>query len=433
MSLNFIKHIDRFIGVPLCWLFSMIHSLSKVFHTERLSHASQPKKALFIELSEMGSTVLAYHSILEIKKQYPNIRCYFLIFKQNAESIRLLDIIPDEYILTINVKNPFSFLVDTCRILSFLHKQQIDTVINMELFSRFASLLSYLSGAKLRVGFHSHYTEGLYCGNFLTHEVSYNVYQHMSLNYLALVNALASKQKETPFLKAPLGDTVVRCHKIAKDPKVQVDLHNRLGEYVKVEEHHRLILLNPHPGVLPIRAWPVEYYKILCKELLKDPSFVIVIVGLPDAYAIADNICHYSQSNRCINFVHKTKSIYELVQLYHMTELLITADSGPAHFASFTDIKSIVFFGPESPALYKPLGNNNIALYSYFSCSPCFSAFNHRTSVCKNNRCTRIMQPEYVARLAHECLLADATDIPLSQRFFSDERFIYKDVSKIVL
>ena len=40
----------------------------------------------------------------------------------------------------------------------------IDTVIDLELFSRFTALLTGLSGADRRVGFHRFHNEGLYRG-----------------------------------------------------------------------------------------------------------------------------------------------------------------------------------------------------------------------------------------------------------------------------
>ena len=41
--------------------------------------------------------------------------------------------------------------------------------------------------------------------------------------------------------------------------------------------------------------------------------------------------------------------------LYTLSELLITNDSGPAHFASMTPITVITLFGPETPLLFRAL------------------------------------------------------------------------------
>ncbi|PIT93873.1 hypothetical protein COU00_02030, partial [Candidatus Falkowbacteria bacterium CG10_big_fil_rev_8_21_14_0_10_43_11] len=86
----------------------------------------------------------------------------------------------------------------------------------------------------------------------------------------------------------------------------------------------------------------------------------------------------------------------ELIDLYNIADVLVTNDSGPAHFASLTPIKNFVFFGPETPKLYAPLGKNTHIFYSDFPCSPCLSAFNHRHTSCKDNKCLLVISVEEV-------------------------------------
>ena len=41
--------------------------------------------------------------------------------------------------------------------------------------------------------------------------------------------------------------------------------------------------------------------------------------------------------------------------LFHASDLLLTNDGGPGHFASLTPIRTLMFFGPETGKLYGPL------------------------------------------------------------------------------
>ena len=109
------------------------------------------------------------------------------------------------------------------------------------------------------------------------------------------------------------------------------------------------------------------------------------------------------QNNRCINLCNGT-TLTELLALFHIARALIANDSGVAHISSLTPIKKFIFFGPESPQIYAPLGENSFVLYSNFPCSPCFSAFNHRNSACKDNKCLKIINPNDVFRLMKEHL-----------------------------
>jgi ADP-heptose:LPS heptosyltransferase len=149
----------------------------------------------------------------------------------------------------------------------------------------------------------------------------------------------------------------------------------------------RLIAVNPNASkLIAIRKWPVERYAELVKRLLDDPRNACVITGLAsdaeDARAIVDRV----RSERLVDLTGKT-SLRELIDLYNIADLLVTNDSGPAHFAALTDIDVVVFFGPETPLLYKPLTARCTVMYSHYACSPCVSAFNQRRSVCTKNRC----------------------------------------------
>jgi ADP-heptose:LPS heptosyltransferase len=149
----------------------------------------------------------------------------------------------------------------------------------------------------------------------------------------------------------------------------------------------RLIIVNPNASkLISIRKWPLDRYAELVRRLLENPDHACVMTGVAseqeDAMFIADRVT----SDRLVNLVGKT-SLDDLIGLFSIAEVLVTNDSGPAHFAALTDIDVIVFFGPETPKLYKPLTDRATVLYAGFACSPCVSAFNQRRSVCTNNRC----------------------------------------------
>ncbi len=158
----------------------------------------------------------------------------------------------------------------------------------------------------------------------------------------------------------------------------------------------KIIVLNPDAGkFLPIRAWPLEKYSQLTKKLLSDKNNYVVIMGVKPARKQAAEICQTVNNPRCIDLVGKTK-LSEIIDLFNVSCMLITNDSGPAHFAALTPIKIVVFFGPETPKLYAPLSHNKRIIYSNFACSPCLCAFNHRKTSCKDNQCLKTISVDYV-------------------------------------
>ena len=100
---------------------------------------------------------------------------------------------------------------------------------------------------------------------------------------------------------------------------------------------------------------------------------------------------------RCIDFTGKT-NFRELLALYSIAKIMITNDSGPAHFASLTQLFTILLFGPETPRLYRPLGNHHKDIYAEFACSPCVSVYNAKKSPCEENRCLKAITVDQVLK-----------------------------------
>ena len=139
----------------------------------------------------------------------------------------------------------------------------------------------------------------------------------------------------------------------------------------------------------------MKNYCELAKKILQEDAY-IVITGVNSEKKDALEICKSVNYNeRCIDFTGKT-TIKELIDLYNVSRIIITNDSGPNHFASLTPIKIIVFFGPETPKIYGTLSPNAVIFYSNFACSPCVSAFNHRRTPCKDNKCLQIIKVDDV-------------------------------------
>ena len=126
---------------------------------------------------------------------------YFLIFKRNEPSLRLLNTISHENAFTLDDSSLWSLARTTLQFLRWARARQIDCVIDCELFSRFTALLAGLSGARHRVGFYKFTNEGLYRGEMLTKKVAFNPHIHIARNFLSLVHAVYADDREWPFAK----------------------------------------------------------------------------------------------------------------------------------------------------------------------------------------------------------------------------------------
>jgi ADP-heptose:LPS heptosyltransferase len=400
MNIKFQRTVDRIAGVPICLMLSWFERLRNFLFGSPVP-SSQPRSILIILLSEMGSLVLAQPMFAKLKRQYPDASLYSLMFAKNREVMDLLGVMPPEHVIAINDTSLRNFVWDAFKALATMRSLKCDVVIDCELFSRVSSIFAYLSSAPIRVGFHPHTQEGLYRGTFITHPIMYNPYRHLSQQFLTMVMAIDSNG--TPRAKAaaieltppPLLEfTKEELQQIGA--KLHADFPALMGK--------KLILIYPDGGILPIRAWPLQYYKELCKALLQE-GYAIALIGLPTAKPLAYQIAEHCMHPHCIDLIGYTKSIRHLLALFNLADLLITNDGGPGQFAALTRLRTLVFFGPETPALYSPLAPNIEYLYTALSCSPCLTAYNHRNSPCDgDNQCLKQITPKQVLNKARELL-----------------------------
>ncbi len=402
LNINFQRAVDRVAGVPICALLSWVERFrSALFGVPVLT--TPPKRILIILLSEMGSLVLAQAMFAKLKQQYPNAELHILMFKKNREVLDLLDVMPSEHVITLNDKSLGQFVPDILSAIRVMRALKFDVVIDCELFTRVSSIFAYLSGAPVRVGFHPHSQEGLYRGSFITRPVMYNPYRHLSQQFLTMVAAIESSG--TPMAKGAAAE-------LSAPPLLQFaagelqQVGDKLHADFPVLADKKLVLVYPDGGILPIRAWPPEYYKQLCATLLQE-GYAVALIGLTDAKPLAQQIMAHCAHPHCIDLTGYTKSVRHLLAIFNHAALLITNDGGPGQFSALTRLPTLVFFGPETPALYSPLAPNIHCLYTALSCSPCLTAYNHRNSPCDgNNQCLKQITPQQVLSKARELLQA---------------------------
>ncbi|GBE12240.1 ADP-heptose:LPS heptosyltransferase II [bacterium BMS3Bbin14] len=394
MNVDLMRTIDRRVGVPLAFLLTLARRTAGLL---RRPAPQMPKKILFVELSEMGSTILADPAMRKAKEKFA-ADLYFVIFQKNRASLDLIGTIDPARTFTIREDSLLNLTVDTVRFLFWVRRQRIDTVIDLELFSRFTALLTGLSGAVNRVGFYNFYNEGLYRGELLSHRVAYNPHIHIAKNFIALVNSLIAAEQEVPYSKQPVADEEIRLPVIHYDERelqgMRERVRRRYPEYDR--DKNRLVLINPNASeLLPQRRWlPERYLELIQRILQAAPDILVLITGAPAETMEAAAMCEKIGRERCINFAGALK-LGELPLLYSIAEFMVTNDSGPGHFSAITPLPTFVLFGPETPKLYGSLGNST-PIYAKLACSPCVSAANHRKTPCRDNKCLQAITVEAV-------------------------------------
>lgn len=400
ISVNTMRAIDHWVGVPLCAIVSpliaLMDGIKNIFGRDNAT----PKKLLFIELSEMGSAILVDPAMRNAQARGAEL--FFLIFKSNRASLTLLNTVKPENIFTIDSSSLGGLIKDTLRFLIVARYRRIDTVIDLELFSRFTALLTGLCGARRRVGYHIFHGEGLWRGFMLTRKVHYNPHIHITKNFLSLIHAAFAKEIEVPFSKIHIPDSEVRLEQAIIHQSVLEKVRARIEKMAKdagityTQGKERLILINPNASdLLPQRRWAQQRFSELIQAVHQHyPNDLILITGSPAEFVYVDKVRSVANVKNALNFAGQV-SFAELPPLYTLSDVMVTNDSGPGHFSAVTPLRTVVLFGPETPALYGSIGNS-IAITANLACSPCVSAANHRKTPCHDNVCMQAITVDQV-------------------------------------
>jgi len=387
MQVDTLRFLDRYVGIPLCWVFTLARRLAGAAGRNRSLPA--PHKVLIIKLSEMGSTVLAHPALAELRRRRCDVELFFLVFKQNAAILEVLELAPPSNIIAIDYQSTTRLAVSGLRAIWRLLREDIDTTIDMDFFSRLTALISFLVCRGNRVGFHRYTNEGLYRGDLLTHPVLYSPHVHTSVAFMALIRTLFEDPNDKPHYRGRIDEKDLVLPEFMPAQNDVTSVWSKL-EAAGISDNaaQTIILINPNSSdIFPLRKWPLDYFAELCDKLLKElPSSWLIITGVRSERADAEYIKQRLPNPRCIDFTGKT-SFRELLALYSIAKILVTNDSGPAHFAALLQLPTVVLFGPETPRLYSPLGEQHTNLYAGFACSPCVSVYNGKKSPCEENRC----------------------------------------------
>jgi len=384
VGISTLQRTDRWIGVPLCAILTV---LRRIFESAGPPGPRQVRRILFVKFAEQGSTVLAYPAIHHAIDMVGRENVYFVVFEDNRFILDAMEVIPAENVIALSAQSPFALALSALRAVRRVRKIRIDAVVDMEFLTRFSAMLTFTTGAKTRVGFHTFFGDGPYRGDLMTHRLLYNPHLHTSEMFDAMVEALSRDPAVlptfdfTPSVNLPLPRFRPSPSEVAEIDALLQRENPRIGSAP-------LILLNPNASdLLPLRRWPPLRYVELARRLLERyPELFIGFTGGPSEAGPNNRLADEVGSSRVIPLAGKT-TLRQLLVLYTRSEVLVTNDSGPAHFASITPTRVVTLFGPETPALFAARSPNATVLWAGIACSPCVNAYNNRQSVCRNNLC----------------------------------------------
>ena len=386
MTPRAILRFDRVVGRPLCFFLTAIRRLRWMGWGQ---HSPEPPcRIIFVKLIEMGSTVLAMPAFAEAARKVGRNNIFILVFESNKAILDAVPLFPSENVLTVDDACLSSFVISMLRALRRIRAEGIDTAIDLEGLTRASAAITYLTGAKTRVGYHNYTSEGPYRGRLFTHELSYNFQHHVSQMFLAMVRAIEADTEQMPLLKERMPDVMSDIPRFVPSEKDIGRVTSLMRKAAGRDVSGPIVLLNSNcSDLLPLRRWPVERFVELGRRCLQAVSgLTIIVTGGPTETEAAAKLAAQIGAPGALSMAGQT-TLRDILTLCTLSDVLVSSDSGPCHFAALTEIHIVALFGPETPELYGPIGKRVVNIRAGLACSPCVNMLNHRFSPCTDNRC----------------------------------------------
>ncbi|MFN8369039.1 MAG: glycosyltransferase family 9 protein [Bacteriovoracaceae bacterium] len=393
--------LDRYFGQILCFLFGFLplieRKLRKYFSFNQDVN-SKSKKVLIVEFFEMGSSMMAYHGLLELSKKIGKNNLYCLCSTTTKSSWVLIDIIPKENIYAIPSNTFSSFVLGFFSTIWKVRANSFDAIIDFGPLTRISALAATLIKSEHLSGFCNEGGEGYFRGFHYDRLVPYSQNHHAVYNFLTLMRVGSGEDPEKVLKHEYVFEEIATAKYTSRDEIKEVVL-KKLKEFLKSPQADTtpLFLLGPDVGAnLPQRNYPKSGYVSLIQKLLKTyPNAAVIFIGTKENEQYCQDLVRVIADARVINFCGRTATLEELLELFYLGTMYIGNDNGLQHFASMTTVPFISFFGVETPGVYGPLGNG-MTIFQNFVCSPCVTMLNHKSTKCSNNLCLSTIPVENI-------------------------------------
>ncbi len=269
------------------------------------------------------------------------------------------------------------------RVSNLLIERKIDCIIAPHRSFR-TTLLTFLSKPKFSVAFNRNSLSFFY-----SKRVKYHKHYHEIDRNLSLLKAFEDTKKN-----------------FVLNINIELEIHPADKNYIEnklnlldIQDDHILIAVAPG-SVWKTKRW-LEGHFIELISMFNFNGFKPVLLGSKEDYEICKRI---SDNTDGINFAGEL-TIPQVIYLLSKTNLLVTNDSAPTHFAGLVNCPTLTIYGPTSPIFgFYPRGKHDKSIQiDNLKCKPCSV---HGSDDCpiKTHSCMRDLKPNLVFENAIDIL-----------------------------
>jgi len=346
------------------------------------------RRVLIISLGGAGDTLMATPLLTELREAYPEAAIDVLTM-QGATARDILRGNP-----CVSRLLHHDFMTDSLRkslgcCLS-LRRTEYDVSFTVMPQNRFEyGLITFLIGARRRIGFDFAVKCGSMGNIFLTRQVKEDVEAHLIENNLRL-------------LSEGLGrDLSRRDHRLRLYP----DQSNARYADEFIAGHQlcgkRLVGLHPGSGTtknLALRRWPAEKWAELASTLAREDDTRILLFGSEDERDLRETIFRKSGVTRDFIMNVEPRPILDAAALIGRMHCFICCDTLLTHVAAAMEVPTVVIMGPTPHTSVYPCRVRHWIVRTGIDCSPCYgySRFGIRCTNPDMLACLKGIQPDMV-------------------------------------
>jgi lipopolysaccharide heptosyltransferase II len=344
-------------------------------------------RLLLVRLREIGDVVFTTPAVRALRRRYPLAHITYLVEPHAAPVVAQNPNI-NEVIVVPRVRGLAAALADIS-LGRRLRADRFDLAIDFHGGPR-AALLTWLSGARERVGYEAPGRSWMYTRRVPRPKVLRA--RHSVENQWDLLRALDIDAPD------PAKDAV--------EMPVDVESRDRVARRLAaagISSTDRVVVVHVSAGN-PFRRWPLEHFVTLTTLLAGDKHRRIVLSSGPSERAAADQVRAAARAALgpdggrvvdCGEF-----SLAELRALFDRSALFIGGDSGPLHIAATTSVPVVALFGPTLAERSTPWRSPLLPVAAIdagpLPCRPC----DQRVCAPGDFRCLTRIPPERVAEAA---------------------------------
>ena len=319
---------------------------------------------LIIHTAFIGDIVLSTALVSKVKEKYPDSNIYYLTTPLGKEILKNNPKIKEVIVYDKRGKDKgFGAFISFVR---RIRKLKIDVCLTPHRYLR-SSILSILSGAKIRVG-----------------------YDIASLSFVFNKKIKYDKTKHEVEKLLSFVDDDTKRFELEMYPNEKDKL--KIDTLVKnLSENKKIILIAPGSKWFT-KKWPEEYFKILIQNLIKRDDLLIIITGGKEEKEIELDL-----DSKVLDLRGEI-SLLELAELTKRASLVVSNDSAPIHITSaFPNTRIIGIFGPtvKEFGFFPWSKNSKVFEINGLYCRPCAI---HGGNSCpeKHFRCMREITPDLI-------------------------------------